>query len=130
VAADRHAGGQRGRSPHAQRPDGRIARGRRHRGPGAAPARRRSRGAGAVDADGARHHGAPKGEGVDTTAAGDTFLGALAVALARDGGDLDAAVRLGIRAGALCVTRPGAQPSIPWRDDVLRSPLPPEAIVL
>lgn len=89
-----------------------------------------SRGAVAVDADGARHHGAPKVEVVDTTAAGDTFLGALAVALARDGGDLDAAVRLGIRAGALCVTRPGAQPSIPWRDDVLRSPLPPEAIVL
>lgn len=83
-----------------------------------------SRGAVAVDAQGARHHKAPVVEVVDTTAAGDTFLGALAVALARDG-DFDEAVRLGIRAAALCVTRPGAQPSIPQRDAVLRSPLPP-----
>lgn len=89
-----------------------------------------SRGAVAVDAQGARHHAAPEVAVVDTTAAGDTFLGALAVALARDGGDLDAAVRLGIRAGALCVGRPGAQPSIPRRDDVLRSPLPPDRTVL
>ena len=89
-----------------------------------------SRGAVAIDANGARHHMAPKVTAVDTTAAGDTFLGALAVTLARDGTDLDAAVRLGIRAGALCVTRPGAQPSIPWRDDVLRGPLPPDWIVL
>lgn len=89
-----------------------------------------SRGAVAVDAQGARHHAAPKVDVVDTTAAGDTFLGALAVALARDGADLDAAVRMGIRAGALCVGRPGAQPSIPQRDDVLRGPLPPAWTVL
>ena len=61
---------------------------------------------------------------IDTTAAGDTFLGALAVALSHDG-DFDDAVRLGIRAAALCVTRLGAQPSIPQREAVLRSPLPP-----
>lgn len=83
-----------------------------------------ARGAVAVDSQGARHHTAPVVEVVDTTAAGDTFLGALAVALAQDG-DLDEAVRLGIRAAALCVTRPGAQPSIPQRETVLRSPLPP-----
>ena len=63
-------------------------------------------------------------EAVDTTAAGDTFLGALAVALAR-GEPLDAAVREGIRASALCVTQPGAQPSIPTRAAVAQSPQPP-----
>ncbi|MGI4779149.1 MAG: ribokinase [Janthinobacterium lividum] len=88
-----------------------------------------SRGAVAVDAQGARHHTAPVVEVVDTTAAGDTFLGALAVALARNG-DFDEAVRLGIRAAALCVTQPGAQPSIPQREAVLRSPLPPAWTIL
>ena len=83
-----------------------------------------SRGAVAVDAHGARHHTAPVVNVVDTTAAGDTFLGALAVALAGDG-DFDEAVRLGIRAAALCITRLGAQPSIPQRNAVLQSPLPP-----
>ncbi|MDM0042549.1 ribokinase [Variovorax sp. J22G21] len=82
-------------------------------------------GAVAIDADGARHHPAPRVQAVDTTAAGDTFLGALAVTLAC-GGSLDEAVRLGIRAAALCITQPGAQPSIPLRDAVLRSPLPPD----
>jgi len=78
-------------------------------------------GAVVIDGDGARHHPAPQVKVVDTTAAGDTFLGAVAVALA-SGASLDEAASLGIRASALCVTRPGAQPSIPTRDEVLRSP--------
>ena len=40
--------------------------------------------------------------------------------------DDDAAVREGIRASALCVTQPGAQPSIPTRAAVAQSPLPPD----
>jgi len=88
-----------------------------------------ARGAVAVDADGARHHPAPKVKAVDTTAAGDTFLGALAVALG-EGQAFDEAVRLGIRAAALCIQQPGAQPSIPRRDDVLQSPMPPDWIAL
>lgn len=88
-----------------------------------------ARGAVAVDADGARHHPAPKVQAVDTTAAGDTFLGALAVALG-EGQSFDEAVRLGIRAAALCIQQPGAQPSIPQREAVLRSPLPPDWITL
>ncbi len=84
-----------------------------------------ARGAVAVDAAGARHHPAPKVQAVDTTAAGDTFLGALAVALG-EGQPFDDAVRLGIRAAALCIQQPGAQPSIPRRDAVLQSPLPPD----
>jgi len=54
---------------------------------------------------------------VDTTAAGDTFNGALAVALA-EGLDLIDASRFANAAGALCVTKPGAIPSIPSRPAV------------
>lgn len=79
-------------------------------------------GAGAIaaDAQGCRHHPSRPVTVVDTTAAGDTFLGALATALAR-GDNFDEAVALGIRAAALAVGRPGAQPSIPTRDEVLAS---------
>lgn len=82
-------------------------------------------GAVAADADGSRYHPGRKVQAVDTTAAGDTFLGALTVALA-EGQSLDLAVREGIRASALCVTQAGAQPSIPTRAAVAQSPLPPD----
>jgi ribokinase len=49
---------------------------------------------------------------VDTTAAGDAFNGALAVALAEDRPLADA-VQFATAAGAISVTRPGAQPSMP-----------------
>jgi ribokinase len=49
---------------------------------------------------------------VDTTASGDAFNGALAVALA-SGKSLPEAVRFANAAGALTATRPGAQPSLP-----------------
>jgi ribokinase len=54
---------------------------------------------------------------VDTTAAGDTFNGALAVALA-EGMTLFDAVRFANAAGALAVTRLGAQPSAPNREEI------------
>jgi ribokinase len=54
---------------------------------------------------------------VDTTAAGDTFNGALAVALAEGKTILDAAV-FANAAGAISVTRAGAQSSIPTRAEV------------
>ena len=54
---------------------------------------------------------------VDTTAAGDAFNGALAVAFA-EGKSLLEAVDYGMAAGALAATRRGAQPSLPTRDAV------------
>lgn len=60
---------------------------------------------------------APRIDCVDTTAAGDTFNGALAVGLA-EGMDLRKAVELGNRAAALSVQRPGAQASAPHRHEL------------
>ena len=54
---------------------------------------------------------------VDTTAAGDTFNGALAVALA-EGQPLIDAVHFANAAGAISVTRLGAQPSTPTREEI------------
>ncbi|WP_243546167.1 PfkB family carbohydrate kinase [Pseudodesulfovibrio tunisiensis] len=56
-------------------------------------------------------------EPVDTTAAGDTFNGALAVGLAEDM-DMDQAIRFAHAAAAISVTRAGAQTSIPTRLEV------------
>jgi ribokinase len=56
-------------------------------------------------------------EVVDTTAAGDAFIGGLGVGLS-EGLTLFDASRLGNAAAALTVTRMGAQPSLPYRKDV------------
>ncbi|MEM7736204.1 MAG: ribokinase [Deinococcota bacterium] len=55
-----------------------------------------------------------KVEAVDTTAAGDGFVGALAVAYA-SGTSLSEALRFASATGALAVTKAGAQPSLPSR---------------
>jgi len=56
---------------------------------------------------------------VDTTAAGDAFVGGFAVALA-EGRTLSEAVRWGNGAGGLAATKLGAQPSLPTRWDLER----------
>lgn len=55
---------------------------------------------------------APKVEVVDTTGAGDAFVGALAAKLARDA-TLEDAVAYAVRAGAAAVTKEGAQGALP-----------------
>lgn len=60
---------------------------------------------------------ARKVQAVDTTAAGDTFNGAMCVALS-EGATLGDAVRFASRASAIAVTRLGAQASIPYRKEL------------
>lgn len=64
-----------------------------------------------------RHIPAFKVTPVDTTAAGDVFCGALAVALC-EAMPLEEAVRFASGASAISVTRMGAQPSIPRREEI------------
>lgn len=70
-----------------------------------------------VDELGPRHLPARAVSAVDTTAAGDTFIGALATGL-HEGMTLDEAAAFGQSASALCVMRAGAQPSIPYRHEL------------
>ncbi|HAT4517928.1 MULTISPECIES: ribokinase [Serratia] len=58
-----------------------------------------------------------KVQAVDTIAAGDTFNGALVTALL-EGNSMADAVRFAHAAAAIAVTRPGAQPSVPWREEI------------
>jgi len=63
------------------------------------------------------HFPAPTVKAVDTTAAGDTFVGGFAAALASGKSEAEA-IRFGQIAAALSVTRAGAQPSIPTLSEV------------
>lgn len=56
-------------------------------------------------------------ETIDTTGAGDTFCGALAAEIGR-GHDWEEALKFASAASAICVTRMGAQPSIPSENEV------------
>lgn len=75
--------------------------------------------AGALLVDGDREYAwpAPRVRVVDSTGAGDAFNGALAVALA-EGKTIENAGRFAVTTGTLCVTRHGAQPSMPTREEV------------
>ncbi|WP_334064652.1 ribokinase [Limimaricola cinnabarinus] len=72
-------------------------------------------------ATGARHHvDAPRVEAVDTTGAGDTFTGYLLAGLS-EGLEMEAALKLATRAGALKVGRHGAADAIPSREEVAQA---------
>lgn len=72
-----------------------------------------------LDGDRVEHIPALKVEAVDAVAAGDVFNGALATALA-EGRSLIEAARWASTAAAISVTRRGAQPSIPTREEIDR----------
>lgn len=59
----------------------------------------------------------PAIEAVDTTGAGDTFTAALTLALI-EGMEFQSALDFACAAGAAAATKPGAQPSLPFRADV------------
>jgi ribokinase len=65
---------------------------------------------------------APEVKAIDTTAAGDVFNGALAVALSEKLSIRDA-VDFAIRSASLSVTRMGAQSSIPFRNEIGAMPV-------
>lgn len=62
---------------------------------------------------------ANKANVIDTTAAGDTFVGAYSLEVVKEGFDVEEAVEKANRAAALTVERKGAQVSIPWADELV-----------
>src|SRR6185436_13085948 len=94
-----------------------IARALLKRGPRSVILKLGEQGAFLQDASGGRHFPGFAVKAVDATAAGDTFGGALGVALA-EGRSMDEAIRFANAAAALSVTRLGAQASMPERREV------------
>jgi ribokinase len=94
-----------------------VARALLRRGPRAVILKLGANGAFLDDGTGGWHFPGLKVQAVDVTAAGDTFNGALAVALS-EGKTLPEAIVFANAAAALSVTRPGAQASIPGRSEV------------
>ena len=86
-------------------------------GPGIVLLKLGAKGAYLADAKGGRHFPARQVQAVDATAAGDTFNGALAVALGEHA-DMADAVAFANIAASISVTRLGAQASIPTRGEV------------
>ncbi len=66
---------------------------------------------------------APLVKAVDTTAAGDTFSGAIAVGLAEERDNEEAGwervLKFAVKAASISVTRLGAQSSIPYRNEII-----------
>ena len=65
------------------------------------------------------HKGVPSVKVVDTTAAGDSFSGALAVALSNQK-SIDEAIEFACLVGTITVTRKGAQNSLPKIDEIIQ----------
>ncbi len=70
--------------------------------------------------EGLRWFPAPMVRAMDTVGAGDCFSGVVAAALA-EGRPIADAIRFGIAAASISVTRPGAQASMPFRREILKA---------
>ncbi|MGF6546509.1 ribokinase [Paraburkholderia youngii] len=73
------------------------------------------------------HLPAPRVDAIDSTAAGDTFVGGFAAERVR-GASIRDAIEFGQRAAALSVTRQGAQASIPTQAEVRAQPAFPATV--
>lgn len=71
-----------------------------------------------ANANGTQHYRARATQAVDATAAGDTFIGALAASIA-SGDSIERTITVGQVAASIAVARIGAQNSIPRRAEVL-----------
>jgi ribokinase len=82
-----------------------------------------------ADAEGCTHHPAPAAAAIDTTGAGDTFIGALAAACLQGRALHSGAIEYAQRAAAFSVQRRGAQAAMPRADDLadLADPAAPPA---
>jgi ribokinase len=96
---------------------GEIARTLRAKGPRSVIVKMGEQGCLLVTGDEQQLIPAPKVKAIDSTAAGDVFNAALAVALS-EGRELAAACRFAVKAGAISVTRMGAQSSAPSRSEI------------
>jgi ribokinase len=76
-----------------------------------------SEGAAVATEEGSAVYPAPRVCPIDTTGAGDAFVGAIAARLS-DGDSLYAAVPYAVRAGAAAVAREGAQGAMPYREEL------------
>jgi ribokinase len=97
---------------------GRAARALTERGAGGVVVKLGARGLACSDGGACRHALAPVVRAVDTVGAGDAVNGALAAELAA-GRTVSAALPFAAAAASLSVTRAGAQPSMPRRDEVV-----------
>jgi ribokinase len=70
-----------------------------------------------INKSGFKAYPAYKVDAIDTTAAGDSFIGAVAVAI-NEGKSLEEAICFATAVGALTVTKEGAQISLPLREEV------------
>ena len=77
---------------------------------------------GAVYTDGKNTYSQPvfKVDAVDTTAAGDTFTGYFLTGI-MEGKDISDALKISAKASSIAVTRKGAVPSIPEKEEVMKS---------
>lgn len=73
-----------------------------------------------IDEKGYKSYSALEVKAVDTTAAGDSFTAALAVALCEEK-PMDEVIKFATQVGALTVTKFGAQQSLPYRSEVTES---------